>query len=412
MKLHANAALSWSGRRLLASGWWLRVDAEGGGRGCGGQRALCAQVGGPVSARGRAGAVGSLVGAAAGRQPHAGRAGGGDRGAAAAAHDGGRDRGDVGDGALDGLRGSSPGVGWVGSAGSVSSTPCATSARVRASSSTSTSRSSAGSRVAPASAPRGRAQALHSRALTDPAGRRRGTTSAGSSSTSPSTTTAASPTPRCSPTSAHDTAIGFLRRALAFFARHGIQVERILTDNGSAYISALHALACRTPRHPPPPHPATTDRRPTAKPSASSAPSSPAGPTAPSTAPAANAPPPLTAGSGTTTIDDDTQPSATNPRSAEPTCSGPTARRAWRNAPVPPWPRCSPPMRRPPSARSLDYEHSLQPCLGTTIAPRRRATFRRTLLEGSRAAPRRPLSGWSGLPPSLALPPLPSPSLP
>jgi transposase InsO family protein len=42
------------------------------------------------------------------------------------------------------------------------------------------------------------------------------------------------------------TAIGFLRRALAFYARHGIRVERILTDNGSAYISTLHAIACRT----------------------------------------------------------------------------------------------------------------------------------------------------------------------
>ncbi len=42
------------------------------------------------------------------------------------------------------------------------------------------------------------------------------------------------------------TAIGFLRRALAFFARHGIQVERVLTDNGSAYISIAHAAACRT----------------------------------------------------------------------------------------------------------------------------------------------------------------------
>jgi len=41
------------------------------------------------------------------------------------------------------------------------------------------------------------------------------------------------------------TAIGFLRRALAFFHRHGIRVERILTDNGSAYISIAHALACR-----------------------------------------------------------------------------------------------------------------------------------------------------------------------
>jgi transposase InsO family protein len=41
------------------------------------------------------------------------------------------------------------------------------------------------------------------------------------------------------------TAIAFLRRALVFYRRHGIQVERLLTDNGSAYVSALHALACR-----------------------------------------------------------------------------------------------------------------------------------------------------------------------
>jgi transposase InsO family protein len=41
------------------------------------------------------------------------------------------------------------------------------------------------------------------------------------------------------------TAIGFLRRAVRFYARYGIKVERVLTDNGSAYTSALHALACR-----------------------------------------------------------------------------------------------------------------------------------------------------------------------
>jgi transposase InsO family protein len=41
------------------------------------------------------------------------------------------------------------------------------------------------------------------------------------------------------------TAIGFLRRAVRFYARYGITVERVLTDNGSAYTSALHALACR-----------------------------------------------------------------------------------------------------------------------------------------------------------------------
>jgi transposase InsO family protein len=42
------------------------------------------------------------------------------------------------------------------------------------------------------------------------------------------------------------TAIGFLRRAVAFYRRYGIEVERLLTDNGPAYVSVLHALACRT----------------------------------------------------------------------------------------------------------------------------------------------------------------------
>jgi transposase len=41
------------------------------------------------------------------------------------------------------------------------------------------------------------------------------------------------------------TAVGFLRRALAFYASYGIAVERVITDNGSAYRSAIHALACR-----------------------------------------------------------------------------------------------------------------------------------------------------------------------
>jgi transposase InsO family protein len=41
------------------------------------------------------------------------------------------------------------------------------------------------------------------------------------------------------------TAAAFLRRAIAFYARHGITVERVLTDNGSPYRSTIHALACR-----------------------------------------------------------------------------------------------------------------------------------------------------------------------
>ncbi len=41
------------------------------------------------------------------------------------------------------------------------------------------------------------------------------------------------------------TAIAFLRRAIAFYRRYGIHVERLITDNGNAYRSAAHAIACR-----------------------------------------------------------------------------------------------------------------------------------------------------------------------
>ena len=41
------------------------------------------------------------------------------------------------------------------------------------------------------------------------------------------------------------TAVGFLRRAVAHFAAFGIRVERLMTDNGNAYRSAVHALACK-----------------------------------------------------------------------------------------------------------------------------------------------------------------------
>jgi transposase InsO family protein len=39
-------------------------------------------------------------------------------------------------------------------------------------------------------------------------------------------------------------AVGFLKRATAFFASHGIRVERVMTDNGSAYRSDAHRVAC------------------------------------------------------------------------------------------------------------------------------------------------------------------------
>jgi transposase InsO family protein len=40
-------------------------------------------------------------------------------------------------------------------------------------------------------------------------------------------------------------AIGFLRRAVAWFAQHGVNVEAVMTDNGSAYVSHAHRRALR-----------------------------------------------------------------------------------------------------------------------------------------------------------------------
>lgn len=51
---------------------------------------------------------------------------------------------------------------------------------------------------------------------------------------------------RFSPDEKTRTAVGFLKRALAFYAAHGIAVERVMTDNGPAYASIAHAIACRT----------------------------------------------------------------------------------------------------------------------------------------------------------------------
>jgi len=42
------------------------------------------------------------------------------------------------------------------------------------------------------------------------------------------------------------TAVAFLARAIAFYRRHGMTVEQLLTDNGSAYRATVHAIACRS----------------------------------------------------------------------------------------------------------------------------------------------------------------------
>ncbi len=42
-----------------------------------------------------------------------------------------------------------------------------------------------------------------------------------------------------------ETACDFLRRAVGFFESHGFEIERLLTDNGNAYRSTVHAICCR-----------------------------------------------------------------------------------------------------------------------------------------------------------------------
>jgi transposase InsO family protein len=42
-----------------------------------------------------------------------------------------------------------------------------------------------------------------------------------------------------------DTAVGFLRRAVEWFAAHGVRIERVMSDNGVAYRSHAFAAVCR-----------------------------------------------------------------------------------------------------------------------------------------------------------------------
>ena len=48
------------------------------------------------------------------------------------------------------------------------------------------------------------------------------------------------------PDERQESAVAFLERATAFYARHGIRVQRIMTDNGSCYVSKLFARTRRS----------------------------------------------------------------------------------------------------------------------------------------------------------------------
>ena len=136
---------------------------------------------------------------------------------------------------------------------------------------------------------------------------------AGNTCTSASTTTHASPTPRCSPTSAARRAAAFLRRARGLVrrtrrqGRAGDDRQRLRLRLARSRRAPAPSSACATCA------PAPTARAPTARPSASSRRCSTTGPTRASTAarPSAPQPPP---GSSTTTTDDHTAPSATRLR--------------------------------------------------------------------------------------------------
>jgi transposase InsO family protein len=65
---------------------------------------------------------------------------------------------------------------------------------------------------------------------------RSGASSAPTSYTRSSTTTPDSPTPRCCPTAKAKTVTGFCERALAFYAEHGIEAQRLMSDNAWSHV--------------------------------------------------------------------------------------------------------------------------------------------------------------------------------
>ena len=126
------------------------------------------------------------------------------------------------------------------------------------------------------------------------------------------------------------TAIAFFKRALRFFARYGIEVERVMSDNGACYRSKLHALCCRLLGIR---HLRTRACRPQTNGKAERFIRTLLGgrATERSIATRASTPQHSTAGSGITTISDHTKPSAAeppqlpSPSHTATTCSGLTA---------------------------------------------------------------------------------------
>ena len=307
MKLHANARTCPKSRRLIVKrieeeGWSLAAAAEAAG--------VSERTAAKWLARWRAeGEAGLLDRSSAPKPPPdaaARRSRGGDRGAAAAADDRRRDRRVPGHGALDGL------------AVAAADRPRQALAP-RAARAAQPLRAKAPGRAGPRRRQEARADPQR-RVTGSPATARDRVTRRDAATASP----AGSSVHVCVDDATRlayvevladekgETAAGFLRRAVEWFASMGITVERVMSDNGSCYRS-------QRPRRRPAASsgsatcaPGPTGRAPTARPSASSRRFRTAGPTAPSTAPRPSAPRPYPAGSPTTTSPDDMAPSATS----------------------------------------------------------------------------------------------------
>lgn len=112
-----------------------------------------------------------------------------------------------------------------------------------------------------------------------------------------------------------DTTTGFLARAIDWFSAHGVTIERIMTDNGSACRSRSSPTPCASAASPigsPDPIP----REPTARPSASSRPRCASGPTLTPTATQPNERANSPAGSTSTITTVDIPPSTSSLPSA------------------------------------------------------------------------------------------------
>jgi transposase InsO family protein len=112
------------------------------------------------------------------------------------------------------------------------------------------------------------------------------------------------------------TAIGVLERAVAWFADRGVPVERVLSDNGSAYRSFAWRDSCAAlgikPKHTRPYRPQTNGKS-----SASTAPSPRNGPTPATTAQRHSGDKPCPHGFTSTITTEPTAPSEANRRSAD-----------------------------------------------------------------------------------------------